>query len=92
MLGAGSAGVMSMNECAVSGHDLTDATLAAIVQHHGTPTYGYDLRRLHRQVSRLQGVLPASVQLLYSVKANPSLAPFSLRARHRGRRLLRVRA
>lgn len=60
----------------VANHDLTDETLAGIVHHHGTPTYGYDLRRLDRQVSRLHDVLPASVQVLYSVKANPSLAPF----------------
>lgn len=74
--GSGLTRSMSMNECAASGHDLTDETFAAIVQRHGTPTYGYDLRRLDRQVSRLRGVLPASVRLLYSVKANPSLAPF----------------
>jgi diaminopimelate decarboxylase len=67
---------VQVNERAVSGHDSTDETLAAIVQHHGTPTYVYDLRRLDRQVSRLRGALPASVQLLYSVKANPSLTPF----------------
>jgi diaminopimelate decarboxylase len=67
---------MSMNARAASGHDLTDEMLAAIAQHHGSPAYAYDLTRLDRQVSRLQDALPASVQLLYSVKANPSLAPF----------------
>jgi diaminopimelate decarboxylase len=67
---------MSMNARAASGQNLTAETLAAIAQHYGTPTYAYDLRRLDRQVSRLHGELPESVQLLYSVKANPSLAPF----------------
>src|SRR5947209_8770053 len=47
--------------------------LRQIVREYGTPTYAYDLRSLHAQVDRLRTHLPSSVDILYSLKANPSL-------------------
>ena len=40
----------------------------------GTPLYVYDLDVIERQVTTLQAVLPARVDLAYAVKANPALA------------------
>jgi diaminopimelate decarboxylase len=47
--------------------------LRSVVARFGTPAYVYDLRELRSRVGRLREVLPAGVEVLYSVKANPSL-------------------
>jgi diaminopimelate decarboxylase len=47
--------------------------LRAIAARFGTPAYVYDLRELRSRVARLRTELPADVEVLYSVKANPSL-------------------
>jgi diaminopimelate decarboxylase len=51
----------------------TAETLAEIVRQFGTPTYAYDVRRMRAQVNKLRERLPASVEILYSLKANASL-------------------
>ena len=48
-------------------------TLREVVRLYGTPTYAYDLAQIRSQVARLRGTLPPSVEILYSLKANPSL-------------------
>jgi diaminopimelate decarboxylase len=47
--------------------------LSEIVRRHGTPAYAFDVRRLRRQVEKLQTHLPDDVGILYSLKANASL-------------------
>jgi len=47
--------------------------LQQIAQLYGTPTYAYDIDRLRRQVVGLHTRLPEGVDVLYSLKANPSL-------------------
>jgi diaminopimelate decarboxylase len=54
--------------------------LLRIAQSYGTPTYAYDVSRLRSQVARLKASLPAEIDLLYSVKANPSLGLCGLMA------------
>ena len=44
-----------------------------LASRFGTPLYVYDLDVITRQVEALRGVLPASFDLAYAVKANPSL-------------------
>jgi diaminopimelate decarboxylase len=48
-------------------------TLREVVRRYGTPTYAYDLEQIRAQIARLKGTLPDSVEILYSLKANPSL-------------------
>jgi diaminopimelate decarboxylase len=45
-----------------------------LAERFGTPLYVYDLDVVDGQVSALQAVLPAVVDLAYAVKANPALA------------------
>jgi diaminopimelate decarboxylase len=52
---------------------LTRQTLVEIVRRYGTPTYAFDVRRAREQVGKLRRHLPASVEILYSLKANASL-------------------
>jgi diaminopimelate decarboxylase len=47
--------------------------LREVVHRHGTPTYAYDLGQIRTQIGKLKGTLPESVEILYSLKANPSL-------------------
>ena len=47
--------------------------LREIVRRFGTPTYAYDMNRIAAQVAKLRADLPQSVEILYSLKANPSL-------------------
>src|SRR6059036_1762675 len=48
-------------------------TLLEVVRRHGTPTYAYDLSRIRAQVAKLRTHLPATVEVIYSLKANASL-------------------
>lgn len=48
--------------------------LARVARLHGTPCYAYDLDRLRRQAHHLKSCLPQEVEVLYSLKANPSPA------------------
>jgi diaminopimelate decarboxylase len=48
-------------------------TLREVVRQYGTPTYAYDLAQIRNQIARLKGTLPPSVEVFYSLKANPSL-------------------
>jgi diaminopimelate decarboxylase len=47
--------------------------LLEIVRRYGTPTYAYDLDSIRAQAARLRAHLSASVDVVYSLKANPSL-------------------
>jgi diaminopimelate decarboxylase len=47
--------------------------LRAIASRYGTPTYAYDLGRIRSQIDTLRAVLPAEVEIFYSLKANASL-------------------
>jgi diaminopimelate decarboxylase len=49
------------------------AVLREIVHRHGTPTYAYDIARIRAQADKLRTLLPREVEILYSLKANPSL-------------------
>jgi diaminopimelate decarboxylase len=55
--------------------------LSSIARQHGTPTYAYDIAGIVKQVARLRSRLPKSVQLQYSLKANPSLGICALLAK-----------
>src|SRR5687767_10860371 len=48
-------------------------TLLDVVERYGTPTYAYDLETIRSQVAKLRTHLPASVDVVYSLKANASL-------------------
>jgi diaminopimelate decarboxylase len=48
-------------------------TLLEIARRHGTPAFAYDVDQLRARIGVLRAGLPASVQLIYSLKANPSL-------------------
>ncbi|MBW8875608.1 MAG: pyridoxal-dependent decarboxylase, exosortase A system-associated [Acidobacteria bacterium] len=48
--------------------------LGRVARLHGTPCYAYDLARLRRQIGLLKSHLPPDVEVLYSLKANPSPA------------------
>lgn len=48
-------------------------TLLGIARRWGTPVYAYDLRSLRLQVEKLRTHLPATVNVLYSLKSNASL-------------------
>src|SRR5437867_12830840 len=54
--------------------------LREIVRRYGTPTYAYDIGRVRAQATRLRDVLPPSVEILYSLKANASLGLFGVLA------------
>jgi diaminopimelate decarboxylase len=54
--------------------------LRRVAQTYGTPTYAYDVSRLRTQVDRLRANLPQEIDLLYSLKANPSLGLCGLMA------------
>jgi diaminopimelate decarboxylase len=56
-------------------------TLREIARRYGTPAYAYDVERLRAQVGKLRAHLPAEVDVLYSLKANPSLGLCSFLAR-----------
>jgi diaminopimelate decarboxylase len=58
----------------VSAPKLTADTLIEIVERYGSPVYVYNIGQVSRQVRRLRAALPPSVEVLYSVKANPSLS------------------
>lgn len=47
--------------------------LLEIARRFGTPTYAFDVRRLREQVAKLRAAMPATVEILYSLKANASL-------------------
>ncbi len=48
--------------------------LLEIVRRFVTPTYAYDISRIHTQVAKLRTHLPPEVEILYSLKANASLS------------------
>ena len=48
-------------------------TLREVVRRHGTPTYAYDLSEIRARIAMLRAALPPAVEILYSLKANPSL-------------------
>lgn len=51
-----------------------DAVVQDLVKREGTPFYLYDLEVLRRNYSALRWALPETVEILYSMKANPHLA------------------
>lgn len=53
--------------------DVRAEALRRIAERFGTPTYAYNLGTMRRQLDRLDAALPPQVELLYSLKANPSL-------------------
>src|SRR5437870_8475648 len=52
---------------------VTLSPLREIARRYGTPTYAYDIGRVRAKAARLRDVLPPSVEILYSLKANASL-------------------
>lgn len=61
-----------MNEPAAPA-EATIQGLLNVVRQYGTPTYAYDVCGIRSQVEKLKSILPPSIDLLYSLKANPSL-------------------
>jgi diaminopimelate decarboxylase len=53
---------------------LGGADPAALATRYGTPFYAYDLDVVTAQVAALRAAMPASFDLAFAVKANPSLA------------------
>jgi diaminopimelate decarboxylase len=53
--------------------EVPSSVLRTIVERYGTPTYAYDIARIRTQVAALRAHLPQTMDLLYSLKANPSL-------------------
>jgi diaminopimelate decarboxylase len=49
-------------------------SLREIVRRFGTPAYAYDIAQVRQQVAKLRAHCPEAVEVLYSLKANPSLA------------------
>lgn len=49
----------------------TDARLATLAEHHGTPLYVYDLDVVSAEVARVRAALPEA-DLRFAVKANPN--------------------
>src|SRR5262249_20215898 len=47
--------------------------LREIARRYGTPAFAYDLTRVRSQAAKLRAHLPAEMEVLYSLKANPSL-------------------
>jgi diaminopimelate decarboxylase len=60
--------------------EVTIQTLHTIAQRYGTPTYAYDIGWMRNRVAELRIEIPRSVDLLYSLKANPSLGLCDLMA------------
>jgi diaminopimelate decarboxylase len=60
----------------------TADALRAVAARFGTPAYAYDLAALRSRVRALCAALPAGVEVLYSVKANPSLGLCEVLAGH----------
>jgi diaminopimelate decarboxylase len=56
--------------------------LSGIAEKHGTPLFAYDLDTVSSQIFRLREYLPNAVQILYSLKANPSLGLCNAIASH----------
>ncbi len=65
---------MSEDACSDLAIDLDALDAAGIAEAFGTPVYVYDLDVVARRVEVLRAALPATVDLAYAVKANPSLA------------------
>lgn len=53
--------------------ETTTQNLLNVIRRYGTPTYAYDLCEIRSQLESLRSTLPPKVDLLYSLKANPSL-------------------
>lgn len=53
--------------------DVPVRALQNIASRYGTPTYAYDIKRLHGQATKLKNSLPREIEFFYSLKANPSL-------------------
>ena len=60
--------------------EATVQSLLSVVKQYGTPTYAYDVPVIRRQVAKLKSSFPAAVEILYSLKANPSLGICQLMA------------
>lgn len=69
----GSEPVSTRMMCAESAAVAPLAVLREIVRRYGTPTYAFDIARIRAQVVKLRTHLPGEVEILYSLKANPSL-------------------
>jgi diaminopimelate decarboxylase len=59
----------------------TPTVLLRAAERYGTPLYLYDLQNLRDRVAAILAILPSHVNLLYSLKANPSLGLCALFAR-----------
>ncbi len=51
----------------------TVQSLLSVVKQYGTPTYAYDVSVIRSQVGKLKSSFPSAVEILYSLKANPSV-------------------
>lgn len=58
--------------------EIQGVTFAAIAEEFGTPLFVYDGQVLSGTLSTLKDVLPAGVDVLYSLKANPNISVCAL--------------
>src|SRR6266550_1899274 len=61
---------------------LHGASLEQLADTHGTPLYLYDSQSLVRQCQQLRRALPESIDIYYSVKANPHPRVISIFVQH----------
>ncbi|MFJ1865366.1 type III PLP-dependent enzyme [Streptomyces sp. NPDC088097] len=61
-----------------TGATTQDVSAEAIAEEFGTPVFVYDARVLSGTLRELRSVLPAGIDILYSLKANPNISVCSL--------------
>ncbi|MGA5036504.1 diaminopimelate decarboxylase [Streptomyces capoamus] len=63
---------------AISNDHIQGNTMAELAEEFGTPLFVYDADILEDTYRRLRGVLPAGVDVFYSLKANPNVSVCAL--------------
>ncbi|MFD5590513.1 hypothetical protein ACFWJI_03625, partial [Streptomyces griseorubiginosus] len=63
---------------AISDDHIQGNSMAALAEEFGTPLFVYDADVLEDTYRRLRGILPAGVDVFYSLKANPNVSVCAL--------------
>ncbi|BCJ61919.1 type III PLP-dependent enzyme [Micromonospora endophytica] len=67
-----------MTEPAIDCHTVQGVPVAELADRYGTPLYLYDGEVIRETYQQLRGLLDASVEIYYSLKANPNISICSL--------------
>lgn len=67
-----------MTEPAIEGHTVQGVPVAELADRYGTPLYLYDGEVIRETYRQLRGLLDTSVEIYYSLKANPNISICSL--------------